>query len=269
MRGRVGKRPNYGFEKRQKEVKKQQKKDEKAEKKRARREEAAEQESSSEGGAETDEESDQPAARRGAAGLEVALDAADLDPELAARVSALCEAGWDLWARFDTRVRQREFHPFVAADYQVVLEALLPLRAPGLKFLEWGSAMGVITIMADLLGFEAYGIELDRELVDEARELARTTGSGARFVAGSFLPAGYQWKDGGGDDRLGTIGQGESGYLQLGMPLEEFDIVFGYPWSGEEAMMIDLMRVHGRRDARFLLHSEGKIRVYRGGRVWT
>ena len=117
-----------------------------------------------------------------------------LESGLRARVAALFDEGYDLWDRFDIKVRQKSFHPFVAADYDVVLEALLPLRAPGLKFLEWGSATGIITIMADLLGFEAYGIELDSSLVGHARDLARRNGSEARFAAGSFLPSGYRWR---------------------------------------------------------------------------
>lgn len=253
--GEVAKRQNYGFQKRQKEAEKQKKKDEKAEKKRARRE--AGEPTPAEGDAEGEEESDQPDPRQGVSGL---------DPALRMRLHTLCEEGWELWARFDTEVRQRDFHPFVAADYQVVLEALIPLRTPGLRFLEWGSATGVITIMADLLGFEAYGIEIDPALVDQARELARRTDSRATFTAGSFIPTGYHWRDGRGDDRLGTIGSGDSGYLQLGMPLEEFDVVFGYPWAGEEPIMLDLMKAYGRPGARFLLHSAGAIKVYTGGR---
>jgi hypothetical protein len=148
-----------------------------------------------------------------------------------------------------------------------VLQTLVRLRAPGLRFLEWGSATGVITIMADLLGYEAYGIELDPGLVDTARELASRFGSGARFAAGSFLPAGYRFNPRGGDGRQGTIGDGRSAYPVLEHPLEDFDVVYAYPWSGEEALMLDLMRCYGGRDARLLLHSgtEG-VRVYRGGR---
>ena len=190
-----------------------------------------------------------------------------MSPELEARLDRLREAGWALFDKFDHEVRDQRFHPFVAANYESVLEALIAQRAPGLKFLEWGSATGVITIMADLLGFEAYGIELDASLVTTARELARTFDSKARFAAGSFLPEGYEWKPRDGDGRLGTIGQGRSGYLELGHPLDEFDVVFGYPWQGEEAMMHDLMRCYGGRGARLLVHGTDRgVEVYRDGR---
>ena len=193
---------------------------------------------------------------------------AELHPDLRARLDALCDEGWSRWERFDREVRQNRFHPFVPADYEVVLDALVPLVRPGLKFLEWGSAMGVITILADILGFDAYGIELDERLVHEARELARSSGSGARFVTGSFLPTGYRWGRATGDGRLGTIGHGPSGYLELALPLDEFDVVFAYPWSGEEPIMRDVMAQYGRRDALLLLHSGNEgITTYRGDRV--
>ncbi len=191
----------------------------------------------------------------------------ELDAGLRARLDALVAEGWEIWEHFDNEVRRRGFHPFVAADYESVLATLVELREPGLRFLEWGSATGVITIMADLLGFEAYGIELDPKLVDVARDLARRHGSGARFAAGSFLPSGYRWRPPGGDGRLGTIGDGTSAYPQLGHPLDDFDLVYAYPWNGEAPMMQDLMRAYGGRGARLLLHgvSDG-VQVFRGGR---
>lgn len=191
----------------------------------------------------------------------------ELDPDLRVRLAELADEGWEIWRRFDVEVRQEHWHPFVPADYDHVLRTLLRLRAPGLRFLEWGSATGVITIMADLLGYEAYGIELDGRLVDVARELAARFGSRARFAAGSFLPNGYRYRSRTGDDRIGTIGYGQSAYPQLGHPLEDFDVVYGFPWHGEEAMMLDLMRAYGGSGARLILHggSEG-IRVFRDGR---
>ncbi len=192
----------------------------------------------------------------------------ELEDALRARLAALCAEGWSIFERFDTDVRDHEFHPFVAAEYDVVLSSLLAHRAPRLRFLEWGSASGVITIMADLLGYDAYGIELDASLVATARALAERFDSKARFAAASFLPTGYVFKNGDGDERTGTIGAGESGYLQLGHALDDFDVVFGYPWGGEEPMMHDLMRQYGRSDALLLVHGVNDgVKAYRGGRL--
>jgi hypothetical protein len=180
--------------------------------------------------------------------------ASALDPELRARLEALMEEGREFFHDFDLEVRSREWHPFVPADYEKVLGALLPLRSPGARFLEWGSATGVIAIMADLLGFEAYGIEIDRQLVAKARELAARFDSGARFAEGSYLPQGYVWRDPSGDTRLATIGVGDSGYLALGHPLEDFDLVFAYPWHGEEPVMRDVFRRYGGERSKMLIN---------------
>jgi hypothetical protein len=192
----------------------------------------------------------------------------ELDSALRATLAELFDEGGDFWARFDRDVRSRRWHSFVPADYDRVLDALVALWQPGLRLVEWGSATGVVTIMADLLGYEAYGIELDEELVDVAVGLARRYRSGARFVAGSFLPTGYEWRPADGDGRLGTLGVGESGYLKLGIPLDDFDLVYAYPWGGEEPMMHDLMRAYGAREAGLILHRvSGEVLLFRRGRA--
>lgn len=191
---------------------------------------------------------------------------ADLEPAVRARVEAVCEEGRAFWYRFDADIRQDVWHPFVAADYDSVCAALESLRAPGRRFLEWGSATGVITIVADLMGFDACGIELDASLVRAARDLAERTGSGARFAIGSFVPMGWEWRASSSDSRLGTLGHGPSGYLELGLPLSHFDIVYAYPWPGEEPMMLDLFRLHGHEDGYLLMHSSrGGTGLYRRG----
>jgi hypothetical protein len=192
----------------------------------------------------------------------------ELDEALRAQLADLRTAGWEIFERFETEVRDRRVHPFVAADYDAVLTSLIAHRAAGLRFLEWGSASGVIAIMADLLGFDAFGIELDESLVQMARDLATRFHSGARFVAGSFVPTGYAFSPGTHDGRTGWIGSGPSGYMQLARALDEFDVVFGYPWSGGEPMMLDLMRCYGRPDALLLLYGVNDgVKAYRGGRA--
>ena len=197
------------------------------------------------------------AASRGPAGIDAALGA---------RLAAVIDDGHAIWERFDREVRRDAFHPFMPADYPGVLETLKALRAPGRRFLEWGSATEVITILADLLGYEAYGIELDPRLVEVARALAARHGSGARFVAGSLFPTGYRYRGADGDPRTGTLGDGESAYRRLGRPLHDFDVVYGYPWDGEAPVMHDLMRRYGAPGARLLMQSGNDgVRVFRGG----
>jgi len=175
------------------------------------------------------------------------------EAELFGRLRDLCEEGIEISTRIEA-ARGGEWHSFIPAYYGVVLRVLLSIRGERGRFLEWGSAIGVIAIMADLLGFEAYGIEIAPELVEEAEGLAKRYDSNARFVAGSFVPEGYEFVSATGDRRLGTVGVGEAAYGKLGFKLSDFDWVHAYPWPGESAVLQDIMRQHGSPDGQLLLH---------------
>ncbi len=169
------------------------------------------------------------------------------------RLRELCEEGLAISARLEG-ARQGEWHHFVPGDYDTVLQALLGIRARGGRFLELGSATGVIAIMADLLGFEACGIEIAPELVAEARGLAERYGSAARFATGSFIPAGYSWVSETGDTRMGTVGIGAPAYAELRYELADFDWVYAYPWPGEAEVLRDVVQRCGGPRPRLLLH---------------
>lgn len=191
----------------------------------------------------------------------------DLDRALNTRLADLCAAGWEIFERFDTEVRDKRFHPFVAAEYEKVLDALIEHRREGLRFLEWGSASGVITIMADLLGYEAHGIELDDSLVEIARSLAGRFNSHAQFVSGSFVPTAYSL--GRDADDSAWLGTGPSGYLEVGRALDDFDVVFGFPWPGGERTMFDIMARYGGADALLLTFSvDDGVTAHRGAKTF-
>ena len=185
-----------------------------------------------------------------------------VEPALREKLDRLYAEGRGIFEQFDRDVRKQAWHPFIPADYESVLQAMLPYRGRRLKFLEWGSATGVIAITADLLGFEAYGIEIDERLVDIARQLAVKYESGARFAAGSFLPDGYQWRSEDGDPRLGTIGVAPAGYHELGVGIEDFQLVYAYLWSGEEPIVHDVMRRFAPAGATLLLNGPNGVRVF-------
>ena len=48
--------------------------------------------------------------------------------------------------------------------------------------------------------------------------------------------------------------------------LDDFDVVFGYPWGREEPVMLDLMKRYGSPGALLLLHGVNDgVKGYRGG----
>jgi SAM-dependent methyltransferase len=187
---------------------------------------------------------------------------------LDAKLEAVCAAGWAFWEHFDLVVRGNDFHAFIPAEYEIVRDSLREHVAPGRRFLELGSGSGIITILADVIGFDAVGIELDPALVTTARGFAEQFGSRARFVQGSFLPAGFNWQPAGAARNREQTGDGRSGYLELGMALDDFDVVYGYPWHGEAPMMLELMRQYGSEDAILLLNdTNAGVRAYQRGKL--
>ena len=157
------------------------------------------------------------------------------------RFEELVRLGSEAWERCAAE-RGALFHPFLPADPQAARE-LLAARPEGAEtFLELGSGVGVITIVADLLGYDAYGIEIVPELVTEAEQLAAHFGSRATFVEGSFVPPELR------DDvdlmsaDFLTVTEGIDAYDELGMTMADFDLVYAFPLPGEEDWTIELVR---------------------------
>ena len=102
-----------------------------------------------------------------------------------------------LWAEaeaiWDRHENSPAFHSYVSSDYLSVYEALRQLQGRVLNVLEWGSGLGVVTIMASRMGFEAYGIEAELTLVEMSEDLSAAYGATATFAHGSFIPAGFDW----------------------------------------------------------------------------
>ncbi len=133
---------------------------------------------------------------------------------------------------------------FVPSDFELVYRALAAIDsarlASGRRFIEWGSGVGVITCLAERIGFDAVGIEIESRLVDVAESLADKHRIATQFALGSFMPPGAEPRL----DRLGGItwlsSNGPNGYDELELEPDDFDVIFAYPWPGEEQVIFDL-----------------------------
>lgn len=170
------------------------------------------------------------------------------------KLEPLLREGAEAWRDF-LQGRGKLFHAFIPADAMGAVEALAPLRRECHSFLELGSGLGLITILADFLGYEAYGIEVVPELFETSLRLAEEHGSRATFVEGSFVPREYRDEVELLDAEFHTQIEGEDGYEELGMDLAEFDLVYGYPWPGEEEWMEELVRRNAGPRTRYLRYS--------------
>ncbi len=147
---------------------------------------------------------------------------------------------------------------FVPCDFVLVWQALQGLvdgpALTGRRFLEWGSGFGVAASLASLLGMESYGIEIDPGLVEEAEALAEDFGAAVEFVCGSLVPAeGAEILDRSTETEWLVPGVAD-GYDELGMAVDDFDLVFAYPWPGEEGAMEELFDAFAARGAVLLTY---------------
>lgn len=173
--------------------------------------------------------------------------------------------------RIDHFQFERRDHPiaaFVPGDFAQVYQALVGIclshLAPGRRFVEWGAGVGVATCLAAELGFDAVGIEIEPELVELSRQLAADHDIDAEFVAGSFVPVEeVELFDLAGDFNWVRT-DGTSAYDLLQLEPDDFDLVYCYPWPGEEELSEELFTLCGATGALLLtFHGQDGLRLQR------
>ncbi|TWT55712.1 class I SAM-dependent methyltransferase [Allorhodopirellula solitaria] len=157
-----------------------------------------------------------------------------------------------------------QIEQFVAADYQLVYQTLDWLRESqlmiGNRFVEWGCGFAAVTLMADALGWEALGIESESVLIEHGRRTVADWCDALRedsaiaplrppeLWQGNFLPAGAE--DLADDPTLPSLGHGsEPVYHRLGLELDDFAVVYSYPWPGEDEFHEQIFDQYAARGA--------------------
>ncbi len=161
---------------------------------------------------------------------------------------------------------------YVPCDFQLayfalrhVVERRLML---GSTFCEWGSGLGIVSCLAACLDFDASGIEIEGELVEASTAFARDHEIVVELVQGSFIPPGS-------DDCLDDVGDfawllpgGHDGHALLDLDVDDIDVVFAYPWPGEEDIVFDLFNHHAAPGALLLTyHGMDSMRLQRKRRA--
>jgi len=167
------------------------------------------------------------------------------------------------------RFQRRSHLPgFVPSDYARTYLALASLEQSNLTagnwFCEWGSGFGVTTCLAGMLGFEAWGIEIEEELVEAARRLAGDFDLAAEFVCGSFIPTGDDFPVANPESFAWLCTDTTRTGLELEIAPDDFDLIFSYPWPDEERITAALFDRHARGGALLLsYHEVGGLRLRR------
>lgn len=173
-------------------------------------------------------------------------------------------------SRVEEFLDENRIPAFVACDFEPVYAAIRTIRsanlAPGNVFCEWGSGFGVVASLAASVGFESYGIEIEAPLVQHARRLAADFSHSVGFVCGSFVPNGAEEivERFVQSDVFWLKTEADDGYDDLEMDPDDIDVVFAYPWPGEDEVIINLFDHCAASGALLLTYSylEG-VNVYR------
>jgi hypothetical protein len=166
------------------------------------------------------------------------------------RADELLQAYWDNWVR-------RPIEQYVACDFRDVWRALVTVRernlAPGNLFCEWGCGFGIVTALASHMGWGAVGIEAESFLVDEARKFLALEKIDAEIWHGNFLPLGSERLAKHQSQHASLFHQVSAAYTKHDMQLDDFAMVFAYPWPGEDGFLKEVFREHAAHDALLLL----------------
>jgi len=193
-----------------------------------------------------------------------------------ARLIAACSRGWErFFADHDDRQAPR-FVPSVPERVFAVLAEVTRRKLPPTRvFCEWGSGFGAATCMAALLGYKAYGLEIEAELVRLSRAIARRLGIPVEILCTSLFPAGYEaytGVDGAAlvtpasvrDHHATAEARGPLRYDGMEIAIVDIGMFFAYPWPEEQELIRQLFDAVAMEGAILVVyHTDTDIRVFR------
>lgn len=195
-------------------------------------------------------------------------------PDPAAKIIA---DAWETVQSFLDRTRQdpvRGFHP---SDFKEAYCWLRALRShcanPTPRMCEWGSGIAVIGCLAELIGFEVTAIECDPVLFAASEKWCTQIAAKIESRLGSFMPAEFvsDFRSSQQTRQLPHEVEPDSMWLSWNAPpvlaaeeIAEFDLIYAYPWPGEERVIFDLYDQFAATNSRLLtFHGAADFRIHR------
>lgn len=122
------------------------------------------------------------------------------------------------------------------------LQSSLRHRSPdGARFCEWGSGIGVVSCLAQLMGWRTAGLEIEPRLVETSRALA-----GRHALDVSFFEGSYKL-----DNVAASFDTG------FGFNLFDFDVIYAYFWPAERNAMTQFVAEYARPGTLFMRYGGG------------
>ena len=191
-----------------------------------------------------------------------------------ARLIETCSRGWE---RFFADNDDHQAPRFVPSVPEIVFAALDEVTKQNLPpnriFCEWGSGFGTATCMAALLGYQAYGLEIEEELVWLSRAIARRLGIPVEIICTSMFPKGYDSLSGVGGVELvrpeslsddNDKNQSPLRYDGMDIDIAEIGLFFAYPWPEERELIQELFDAVAAVEAILVAyHTDKQVCVFR------
>jgi len=160
------------------------------------------------------------------------------------------QAYWDQW-------HKQPIEQYVACDFRDVWRAMSQLTesklARGNTFCEWGCGFGIVTGLASQLGWEAVGIEAEAFLVEQAKRFLQRNQLAGEVLHGNFLPPGSERLARSQSDHASLFHQVENAYEKHDLQLDDYAVIFAYPWPGEHHFLQEVFRCYGGEDSLMLM----------------
>lgn len=148
----------------------------------------------------------------------------------------------------------------IAWSHLKLIESLIPTissqtsepKTP--EFIEWGSGLGAVSLLASHLGWNATGIDIEPNLVKAANEHARKYDFDVQFHIASYKPEGFD------DNSIADVQLS----TEHGFGLFDFDIIYGYFWPAECDSTRNFFFRHAEPATLFMLYKGGtQFEMYR------
>ena len=185
---------------------------------------------------------------------ELALAAAPIPSEIE---ELICEANEHVEA-FRVRRWQSPVPGFHASDFELsyrILAALDQHRSTfsPIRFVEWGSGIPCVAMIADRLGWSTLAVECDADLVEHAKRWLATQSHHVELRWGSFVPQPLP-------DQIALLTTREGVRRDVtdapALTFDEIrgDVVYAYPWPGEAEFFEQLFLAAARPGDVLVLH---------------
>lgn len=177
--------------------------------------------------------------------------------ELSPSAASLVDYGYDAIEAYLLK-DDKVITNFVPCDFHLVGKTLSWIVSRhltvGNHFCEWGSGVGLVTMLAAIEGMDAIGIEIESELVDLSEEIAASQNVSVDFYCGSFVPRSTEDHLEMGMEIEHVETSADDVYEEIGMEMADFDLFFAYPWPGERAYFEEVFDLFAARGALLLTY---------------